>query len=73
MAITVIRTAPDPSTFTALTDFQSQTPESLADTDVLHYSSEVDVVFTPPAASLFKSSSLKVYVTSKYPRLLCGN
>lgn len=66
MAITVIRTPPTPTTFIALADFQSQTPENLTNAEVLHYSSQVDAAFTPAAASQFQSPSLKVYVTSKY-------
>ena len=66
MAITVIRTAPDPSTYTPLSEFQSQTPESLTDTEVLHYSSPVEIAFTPSTASFFESPTVTVYVTSQY-------
>jgi hypothetical protein len=66
MAIAFIATAPDPNTFTPLADFQSQTPESLSDIEVLHYSSQVDIAFIPSSASPFQSSHATVYVTSKY-------
>jgi len=65
MAITVIRTAPDPASYTALDEYQSQTPESLTDIEVLHYSSDVEISFTPSTASPFATSSGKAYVTSK--------
>ena len=65
MAITVIRTAPDEATYTSLSDFQAQTPESLTDTEVLHYSSPAEVVFTPSQASPFHSANVVVYVTSQ--------
>lgn len=66
MAIAFITTAPDPTVFTPLADFQSQTPESLSDTEVLYYLSQVDVAFTPSSVSPFQSSHVTVYVTSKY-------
>jgi hypothetical protein len=66
MAITIIRTSPDATAYTPLAEFQSQTPESLADTEVLHYSSQVDLEFTPSSTSPFQSSSVTAYVTSKY-------
>ena len=66
MAVTVIQTAPDPSSFTPLEEFQSQTPADFSEIEVLHYSSPVDVAFTPPQASPFQSSSVHVYVTSRY-------
>lgn len=65
MAITLITTAPNPNALTPLAEFQSQTPESLTDSEVLHYSSSVEVTFTPAAASPFQSSSATIYVTSK--------
>ena len=65
MPITVIRTAPDTSAYTSLAEFQAQTPESLEDPEVLHYSSPVDCVFIPPITSPFQSSSVVTYVTSK--------
>ena len=73
MAITVIRTAPDESAFTPLSEYQAQTPESLTDTEVLHYSSPAEVVFTPSLASPFQSPHVVVYVTSQYrvPVELC--
>lgn len=67
MAITFITTAPDLGTYTPLADFQSQTPESLSDTEVLHYSSPAEIAFTPSAASQFQSPLVHVYVTSKSP------
>jgi Regulator of volume decrease after cellular swelling len=66
MAIAFITTPPDPNALTPLAEFQSQTPESLTDSEVLHYSSPVEVTFTPASASPFQSSSAKIYVTSKY-------
>jgi hypothetical protein len=66
MAITVIRTAPDPSSFTALAEYQSETPDSLTVPEVLHYSSLAETAFTPAAASPFASPAVTVYVTSKY-------
>lgn len=73
MAITVIRTAPDESVFTPLSEYQAQTPESLTDTEVLHYSSPAEVVFTPSLASPFQSPNAVVYVTSqcRVPVELC--
>jgi len=65
MAVTFITTAPDPGTFTPVADFQSQTPESLSETEVLHYSSPAEIAFTPAAASQFQSTAIHVYVTSK--------
>jgi hypothetical protein len=67
MAITIIRTAPEVETFIPVEEFQSQTPESLSDVEVLHYSSPVTLTFTPSTASPFQSSAVTVYVTSKYP------
>ena len=66
MAITVIRTAPDPASYTALEEYQAQTPESLTNVEVLHYSSDVAISFTPSTASPFATSSGKAYVTSKH-------
>lgn len=66
MAITIIRSPPDPSTYTPLADIQAQTPDSLTDIEVLHYSSDADLVFTPSSASPFQSPAAKVYVTSQY-------
>ena len=69
MAITIIRHPPDPSTFTPLEQIQAQAPENLSELQVLHYSSDVEVVFTPSSASPFQSSTVKVYVTSQYSQL----
>jgi hypothetical protein len=66
MAITIIRNAPDANSFTPLADFQSQTPESLTNPEVLHYSASADIAFTPSSASPFQDAKVKVYVTSKY-------
>jgi hypothetical protein len=66
MAITIIRNAPEESSFTPLSEFQSQTPESLADPEVLHYSSAADLAYTPSTASVFTEAKVQVYVTSKY-------
>jgi hypothetical protein len=66
MAIAVIQTAPDESTYAPLSEFQAQTPESLTDTEVLHYSSPAQVLFTPSQASPFHALNVVVYVTSKW-------
>ena len=65
MAITVIRSAPDTSTLTPVEDIQAQTPENLTQIEVLHYSSDAEIAFTPSNASPFHSSKVKVYVTSE--------
>jgi hypothetical protein len=70
MAITFITTAPYLGTYTPLADFQSQTPESLSDTEVLHYSSPAEIAFRPSTATQFQSPSIHVYVTSKSPSSL---
>ena len=65
MAITIIRAAPEASSYTPLEDFQTTTPESLTEVEVLHYSSPVTLTFTPSTASPFQSATVTVYVTSK--------
>jgi len=65
MPIAVIRIAPDPSSFLPLAAYQAETPDSLNEPEVLHYSSAAEITFTPAAASPFQSPVITVYVTSK--------